>query len=70
MRPDSQPVTVTLHLPPLPDEAVIEIQDFLLEILELFETHYGYQIRRFIDDYSCDNIVQANPNVPKDDPPF
>jgi len=70
MRPDSQPVTVTLHLPPLPDEAVIEIQDFLYEILELFETHYGYQIRRFIDDYSGDNLVQMNPNVPKDDPPF
>ncbi len=70
MRPDSRPVTVTLHLPPLPDETVIDIQDLLYEILELFEAHYGHQIQRFISDYSCDNIAQANPNVPKDDPPF
>jgi len=70
MRPDSRPVTVTLQLPPLPDETVIDIQDILYEILELFEAHYGHQIQRFISDYSGDNIVQANPNVPKDDPPF
>ena len=72
MRPDSRPVTFTINLPSLPDEAVIEIQDFLLEILELFETHYGCQIQRFLDDYSGDNIVHSNlqANAPDDDPPF
>jgi hypothetical protein len=70
MRPDSHPVTFTINLPPLSDEAVIEIQDFLFEILELFENYYGHQIQRFIDDRSPDNIVQRNPNVPIDDPPF
>ena len=70
MRPDSYPVTFTINLPPLSDESVIEIQDFLYEILELFETYYGHQIQRFINDHSRDNIVQRNPNVPIDDPPF
>ncbi len=38
MRPDSRPVNITLNLPSLPDEAVVEIQDFLYEILDLFMT--------------------------------
>jgi hypothetical protein len=72
MRPDSRPVTFTINLPSLTDEAVIEIQDFLFEILELFETHYGHQIQRFLDDYSGDNIVYSHPptNAPDDDPHF
>ena len=69
MRPDSLPVTFTINLPPLPDEAVIEIQDLLFEILEQFENYYGHQIQRFINDHSRDNIVQHNPNRPIDDPP-
>jgi hypothetical protein len=72
MRRDSRPVTFTINLPSLPDEAVIEIQDFLFEILELFETHYGHQIQHFLNDYSRDNIVYFNlqANAPDDDPPF
>jgi hypothetical protein len=72
MRPDSRPTTFTINLPSLPDEAVIEIQDFLFEILELFETYYGRQIEGFLDDYSADNIVYSNPqaNLTDDDPPF
>ena len=72
MRPDSRPVTFTINLPSLPDEAVIEIQDFLFEILELFEIHYDRQIQRFLDDYSGDNIVHSHPHVSPsdDDPPF
>ncbi len=56
----------------LPDETVIESQDFLFEILELFDTHYGRQIQRFFDDYSADNIVHSSPsaNLTDDDPPF
>lgn len=70
MRPDSRPVSVTLNLPPLPDEAVIEIQDFLFEILDLFEFHYGRQIQRFIEDGSDEHIVTSTPLAPLDDPPF
>ena len=63
MRPDSRPTTFTINLPSLPDGAVIEIQNVLFEILELFGTHYGRQIQRFLDDYSGDNIVHPNPQA-------
>ena len=72
MRPDSHPVNLTLNLPSLPDEAVVEIQDFLSEILEHFTTYYGHQIDRFYADRSYDNLVHPDPNLrpPDDDPPF
>ena len=70
MRPDSCPVTMTIQLPTLPDEAVVEIHDFLFEILDLFETHYGGQIHRFYDHYSQKNMGQPHPGLPVDDPPF
>ena len=41
MRTDSRPTTFSINLPSLPYDAVIEIQDFLFEILELFETYYA-----------------------------
>lgn len=40
MRPDSRPLTITLNLPALDDEVVVELPDFLVEILNLFEAHY------------------------------
>ncbi len=52
MRPDSRPVDITLNLPSLPDEAVVEIQDFLYEMLDLFTTHYGHQVDRFYEELS------------------
>lgn len=72
MRPDSRPVDITLNLPSLPDEAVVEIQDFLYEILDLFMTHYGHQADRFYEDLSYNNLVHPDPNSlpPDDDPPF
>jgi hypothetical protein len=72
MRPDSRPVDVTLNLPALPDEAVVEIQDFLYEILDLFTTHYGHQVDRFYDDMSYDNLLRADPDSkpPDNNPPF
>lgn len=70
MRPDSHPIAMTIRLPTLPDEAVVEIHDFLFEILHLFEAHYGDQIHRFYEDRSFKNIVQRSPRAPPDDPPF
>ena len=70
MRPDSRPVILTINLPPLADEAAVEIHDFLFEILALFETHYGGQIHRFYEDRSFKNVVQFNQQTPTDDPPF
>jgi hypothetical protein len=68
MRYDSSPFA--LVLPPLSDEATVEILDFLHELLDLFESHYGDQIHRYYDDRSQHNIVQSEPNLPTDDPPF
>jgi hypothetical protein len=70
MRPDSRPVVMTIHLPPLADEAVVEIHDFLSEVLHLFEAHYGGQIHRYYEDRSFENIVQRSPRTTFDDPPF
>lgn len=71
MRPDSRPVNITLNLPSLSDDAVVEIQDFLYEIIQLFEAHYGDQIHRFYEDRSFDNLVHPDPHTrpPDDDPP-
>lgn len=72
MRPDSRPVDIALNLPSLPDDVVVEIQDFLYEILDLFTTHYGHQVDRFYDENSYANLVQRDPHArpPDDDPPF
>ena len=70
MRPDSCPVEICL--PPISDEAVVEIYDFLSDFLRLFESHYGGQLHRFYEDRSFDNLVHPDPHncPPDDDPPF
>lgn len=70
MRPDSRPVEITINLPSLPDEAVVEIQDFLYAVLDLFEAHYGRQIHRFYEDRPYENLVHPDPDMPADNPPF
>jgi hypothetical protein len=70
MRPES--CTVKIRLPPLSDEAVVEIRDVLYDFIERFESHYGVQIHRFYEDRSAHNIVQHHPRAHPldDDPPF
>lgn len=70
MRHESCPVKI--RLPPLSDEAVVEIRDFLYDFIERFESHYGAQIHRYYEDHSAHNIVQHHPraHAPDDDPPF
>ena len=70
MRPDSYPVKI--RLPPISDEAVVEIHDFLYDFVDLFEAHYAAQIHRFYEDRSFHNLVQPEPGIsPSDnDPPF
>lgn len=70
MRPDSPPANITINLPSLPDEAVVEIQDFLYALLDLFDTHYAHQIQRFYEDRSYDNLVHHDPHYPTEEPPF
>lgn len=72
MRPDSRPVKI--RLPPISDEAIVEIHDFLYDFIDLFESHYGAQIHRFYEDRSRHNLVPPDPAVhtsdEDDDPPF
>lgn len=59
-----------LLLPALSDEAAVEILNFLEVVLQMFETRYAGQVRRFYDSISEHNIVQAHPSTSTDDPPF
>lgn len=57
-------------LPPLSDEAVIEIREFLEVFFLVFDARYGAQIRRYYDDRSRQNIAQSDTPASTDDPPF
>ena len=52
-------------MPVLSDEVVIEIQDFLCFVLDVFEDHYCQQIGRFYH-----SIWQDLRELDSDDPPF
>ena len=58
------------RLPSLSDEAVVEIHDFLHDVLTVFESRYGDQIHRYYDDRSQHNLIETDRNLPDDDPPF
>ena len=58
------------RLPPLSDEAVVEIYDFLHDVLTEFESRYGDQIHRYYHDRSQHNLIGTDPSLPVDDPPF
>ena len=68
MKPECHPVT--LSLPRLSDDAVVEIHEFLYDFLHVFETRYGNQIHRYHEKHSCDEIIRYGPRNPPDDPPF
>ena len=57
-------------LPPLSDEAVVEILDFLHEVLTVFESRYGDQIHRYYDERSRHNLIEPDRTLTTDDPPF
>ena len=56
--------------PRLSDEAAVEIHLFLYQFLELFEARYGDQIHRFYQDLCADSMLESDPNLNLDDPPF
>jgi hypothetical protein len=58
------------RLPPLSDEAAVEILDFLHAVLNAFESRYSAQLRRYYDDRSRHNLIEPDRNVTADDPPF
>jgi hypothetical protein len=57
-------------LPPLSDEAAVEILDFLHRVLSAFEYRYSAQIRRYYDEHSRHNLIEPDRNLTADDPPF
>lgn len=58
-----------LQMPPLSDEAAVEIHDFLQVILLRFEACYGGEIYRYYEQRSRHNIRE--PERPHHtDPPF
>ena len=60
MRTDS--FSVEIGLPPLSDEAAVEMDDFLIDFLGLFESHYGtfkkqlVQIQYLTAEKRCNSI--------------
>ena len=70
MRPESRPLVITINVPVLADEAVVQIHDFLYHLIDLFEANYGHQIRRFHEDHSYDNLVLPDQHRLQEDPPF
>jgi hypothetical protein len=59
-----------IPLPPLSDEAAVEILDFLQAFTLNFENRYAGQIRRYYDERSYENIRQYHSTTHADDPPF
>ena len=67
---DSSPTTIAM--PRLNDDAVIQIHDFIHQVLDLFEARYGDQIHRFYQDLSSsdDDFLEPSANLDLFDPPF
>ena len=56
-----------IPLPPLSDEAAVEILDFLRAMFQIVETRYANQIYRY---YQANNIVRSHPSTTADGEPF
>ncbi len=62
-----------LSAPRLNDEAVVELHEFLIGVLNRFDSLYGAQIYRYYEQRSHHNLLLTeNPqlDLPFDDPPF
>lgn len=66
--PGSESLPNTIELPRLDDDAVIQIHDFIHQVLDLFEARYGDQIRRFYEGLGGEDLLQGMDNV--DESPF
>ncbi len=65
LRPNDLPL---ICLPTaLPDEAAVELLEFLHELIEALERHYAAQLRRH---YQRSRYRHDDPDCAGDDPPF
>jgi hypothetical protein len=69
MRTKPKRVTVTLHLPVLNDAAAVMIYNFLCELVDRFDAHYGEQICHFYSQQQRANSRSPPIGTP-DDAPF
>lgn len=66
-RGETHQILGAIWLPRLGDDAVIQIHDFLHQLIDLFEARYGEQIDRFYEDL-CQQARDAEADG--DDSPF
>ncbi|NEV65404.1 hypothetical protein [Thiorhodococcus minor] len=59
-QPHSQPSLPPLDLPPLPDEAVAALMDFLHDIVFQFEGRYFGQLQRYYADHTPEDRDPPN----------
>jgi len=59
-----------LPMPPLSDDAVVQIQDFLHHVLDLFEARYGDQIHRFYEGLRQDGLLFESDSADPGADPF
>ena len=58
-----------LEWPELPDEAVVALDEFLLDFIDRFQSHYYGQMQRHYQSMSQENRWEPPPPDPTD-PPF
>ncbi len=73
MKHRSRPIRIALRIavPPLSDQGVVNIMEFLHELIQDFESRYHVQIRRYYDERSRHNrrCPEPSPAGP-DEVPF
>jgi hypothetical protein len=62
------PAKVTLHLPVLDDATAVMIYNFLCELVDRFDAHYGEQICHFYSQQHRANSRSPPTNTPDDSP--
>lgn len=67
---DAQRPHTAIELPPLSDDAVVQIHRFLEELLGLFESRYHGQIYRYYEAMSASSINEQHATHQNDEPPF
>ena len=62
--------TMRIAMPPLSDQAAVDIRDFLQQLTVCFESRYGDQIHRYYEQRSEHNLRRPVPPPTTDGDPF
>ena len=54
---DDDDLDPAIPMPTLSDDAIVQIHDFILHFLDLFEARYGDQIHRHYEDRSAHHLI-------------